>query len=90
MVVQRDGPIVLCGLSAKGGQLKGFQVWAPQVDWKDAAARIDGATVVVPAPKDLGALLRVSYAFRYYPEGNLCNAADLPGSPFITEILQRK
>jgi sialate O-acetylesterase len=52
----------------------------------EATISEDGRTVLVPA-KGLKPPIRVRYAFRGMPKGNLFNSAGLPASPFLTPPL---
>jgi sialate O-acetylesterase len=75
------------GLVAKGGPLKGFQIAAADQKFVEAAARIDGETLIVSSPQ-VSAPAAVRYAWDNYPEGlgcNLYNVADLPAAPFRTD-----
>ena len=75
------------GLVAKGGELKGFQVAGADKKFYDAAAKIDGQTLVVSSPL-VSAPVAVRYAWDNYPEGlgcNLNNSYDLPAAPFRTD-----
>jgi len=72
------------GLTAKGGDLKGFVIAGADQKWVPAAARIVGETVVVSHP-DVKAPVAVRYAWAANPEGNLFNGAGLPASPFRTD-----
>jgi sialate O-acetylesterase len=67
-----------------------FQEWAKdrgagfvQVE---AAISEDGKQVIVPA-KGLKPPIRVRYAFKSMPQGNLYNTVGLPASPFLSEAL---
>ncbi len=75
------------GLVAKGGELKGFQVAGADQKFYDAAAKIDGQTLVVSSPL-VSAPVAVRYAWDDFPEGlgcNLYNSYDLPAAPFRTD-----
>jgi sialate O-acetylesterase len=72
------------GLKAKGGELKGFEVAGADRKYVPAAARIEGATLVVsdaavPSPR------YVRYGWASSPDCNLYNSEDLPASPFRSE-----
>lgn len=71
------------GLTAKGGDLRGFEIDAGKGDWKPATARIEGETIVVSAP-GVSQPTAVRYAWSNWPDCNLYNAAGLPASPFRT------
>jgi sialate O-acetylesterase len=75
------------GLAAKAGALKGFQVAGADQKFVDAAAKIDGDSLVVSSA-EVPAPVAVRYAWDNYPEGlgcNLYNAAGLPAAPFRTD-----
>ncbi len=72
------------GLQAKGGDLKGFVIAGDDRQWKPAAARIDGETVIVTSP-DAAAPVAVRYAWEPDPVCNLYNGEGLPASPFRTD-----
>jgi len=73
------------GLVAKGGDLKWFQVAGADKNFVDAAAKIDGATIVVAAP-GVSAPQAVRYAWHRWPEGaNLYNADGLPAPQFRSD-----
>ena len=73
------------GLVAKGGDLKWFQVAGADKNFVDAAAKIDGTTIVVTAP-GVSVPLAVRYAWHRWPEGaNLYNADGLPAPQFRSD-----
>jgi sialate O-acetylesterase len=72
------------GMTAKGGELKGFEVAGQNGKFSPAAARIEGSTVVVSSG-DVTAPVFVRYAWADNPECNLYNSAGLPASPFRSE-----
>jgi hypothetical protein len=72
------------GLTAKGGDLKGFVIAGADQKWLPANARIVGDTVAVSHP-DVKAPVAVRYAWAANPECNLFNGAGLPASPFRTD-----
>lgn len=73
------------GLVAKGGgPLRGFAIAGPDREFVWAEARIDGHTVVVSSPQ-VQEPAAVRYAWASNPQGNLCNQAGLPASPFRTD-----
>lgn len=72
------------GLAARGGALKGFEIAGADRKYAAAAARIEGATVVVSSPA-VPAPVHVRYGWDDFPDGNLYNAAGLPASPFRYE-----
>ena len=69
------------GLTAKGGDLRGFEIAGRDRKWQPAAARIDGDTVVVASP-EIESPAYVRYGWSDNPDVNLYNAAGLPASPF--------
>jgi len=73
------------GLAARGGDLKWFQIAGADKNFVDAAARIDGNTIVVTAP-GVAAPVAVRYAWHRWPEGaNLYNADGLPAPQFRSD-----
>ncbi len=72
------------GLSAKGGELQGFELARADGKFIPAEARIDGKTVVVTSP-NVPDPKYVRYAWTNSPVVNLYNSAGLPASPFTSE-----
>jgi len=72
------------GLTAKGGELKGFIIAGADKQWKPAIARIEGDKVIVSCAT-LKQPVAVRYAWENWPACNLCNGAGLPASPFRTD-----
>jgi sialate O-acetylesterase len=72
------------GLTAKGGDLKGFTIAGSDKKFVPAKARIEGNQVIVSSP-DVKQPAAVRYAWQNYPDCNLYNGADLPASPFRTD-----
>lgn len=72
------------GLIAKSGDLKGFVIAGPDKQWRPARARIVGDKVLVDA-KDVKEAAAVRYSWADNPDGNLCNGAGLPATPFRTD-----
>jgi sialate O-acetylesterase len=72
------------GLTAKGGDLKGFVIAGDDKKWLPAKARIEGDKVIVSSP-DVKQPVAVRYAWDNNPECNLFNGAGLPASPFRTD-----
>ncbi len=69
-------------LTAKGGNLKGFEISGGQGgDWKTAESKIEGNTVIVSSAEN-PAPAGVRYAWANHPDGNLYNGVGLPASPF--------
>lgn len=73
------------GLIAKDGALKGFTIAGADKNFHPAHAEIQGETIVVTAP-EVSAPVAVRYGWANVPEGNLFNRADLPASPFRTDV----
>ena len=72
------------GLTAKGGELKEFQIAGADRKWVSAQAKIDGNTVAVSAP-EVQKPVAVRYGWANNPACNLYNGAGLPASPFRTD-----
>ena len=72
------------GLIAKDGPLKGFQIAGTDRNFVDAAAEIQGETVVVSSAQ-VSQPVAVRYGFLAVPEVNLWNKDGLPASPFRTD-----
>jgi len=70
--------------SISGGALTGFQIAGEDKQWKPAAAKIIGETVVVSSA-DVAQPAAVRYAWKDWPEYSLANGAGLPASPFRTD-----
>ena len=71
------------GLTAKGGEVTGFEAAAADGHFFPAAARIEGTTVVVTSPS-VAEPVRVRYGWANSPQCNLFNGEGLPASPFRT------
>jgi sialate O-acetylesterase len=71
------------GMTAKGGELTGFEVAGADGNFQPATARIDGATVVASAPSVAEPVL-VRYGWANSPQCNLYNGEGLPASPFTS------
>jgi sialate O-acetylesterase len=72
-------------LKVRGSEpLNGFQIAGPDGKYVAAAARIDGATVLVSSP-DVPNPHSVRYAWDYNPDANLMNEDGLPASIFRTD-----
>lgn len=88
--VQRQGDTLIVtfkhaeGLSAKDGELRGFEAAGADGKFVALKGKLEGASVRLDA-KGLSGPLTVRYAYREWPDGNLVNAAGLPASPFSTE-----
>jgi sialate O-acetylesterase len=73
------------GLMARGGgELRGFAVAGLDRKFHWADAVIDGRTVLVSSP-EVPVPVAVRYAWATNPVCNLCNAENLPASPFRTD-----
>jgi sialate O-acetylesterase len=66
------------------GQVRGFAVAGADKQWRHAAARIIGNTVIVTSP-EVKQPVAVRYAWADNPDCNLYNRAGLPASPFRTD-----
>lgn len=72
------------GLTAKGGELTGFEVAGADGVFASATAKIDGATVVASSPS-VSEPTQIRYGWANSPQCNLFNADGLPASPFTSE-----
>ncbi|MEW6304331.1 MAG: sialate O-acetylesterase [Verrucomicrobiota bacterium] len=72
------------GLTAKGGDVKGFAIAGADKKWHWAQAKINGSKVIVSSP-DVKAPVAIRYAWADNPDCNLYNAAGLPASTFRTD-----
>ncbi len=72
------------GLVARGGALQGFEIAGEDHRFVEAAARIDGDSVVVTSPQ-IEKPKFVRYGWQNAPTVNLFNSAGLPASPFTSE-----
>jgi sialate O-acetylesterase len=77
------------GLTAKGGDLTGFEVAGKDGKFVPATARIEGATVVAASPS-VPEPAHVRYGWANSPLCNLFNAEGLPASPFTSAPLQER
>jgi sialate O-acetylesterase len=74
------------GLTAKGEEkLRGFAIAGPDKKFVWADATIDGKTIVLSAP-GVDNPTAARYDWANFPNGNLYNKADLPASPFRTDV----
>jgi sialate O-acetylesterase len=73
------------GLVAKDGPLKGFTVAGADKIFHQAQAEIRGETVIVSS-EAVPQPVAVRYGWAGVAEGNLYNRADLPASPFRTDV----
>jgi sialate O-acetylesterase len=72
------------GLTARGGELKGFEIAGAGGQFVPAAARIEGRSILVSSPEVKDPAF-VRYAWADNPDCNLFNAEGLPASPFRVE-----
>jgi sialate O-acetylesterase len=73
------------GLTAKGGEVKGFSVAGADGKHAWAQGRIEGDAVVLTSAK-VAKPVAVRYAWADNPACNLYNAAGLPAVPFRTDV----
>jgi sialate O-acetylesterase len=73
------------GLVAKGGELKGFTVAGADGKFVSATAKIEGDKVVVSSSA-VSKPTAVRYGWASTPDVNLWNKADLPATPFRTDL----
>lgn len=71
------------GLTAKNGELTGFEVAGADGRFVPATAKIDGVTVVASSP-DVAEAVFVRYGWANSPQCNLFNGDGLPASPFTS------
>ncbi|HUN84249.1 MAG TPA: sialate O-acetylesterase [Terracidiphilus sp.] len=71
------------GLTAKGGEVTGFEVAGADGRFSPATARIDGITVVASSPA-VPRPVFVRYGWANSPHCNLFNGEGLPASPFTS------
>ena len=72
------------GLTAKGGDLRGFVISGEGREFVPAQARIDGSTILVSSPA-ISDPVAVRYNWASFPDGNLYNADGLPASLFRSD-----
>ena len=73
------------GLTANGGELRGFTVAGADGNFVAATAQIDGDKVVVSSPT-VAKPVAVRYGWANTPDVNLCNRDGLPATPFRTDM----
>ena len=73
------------GLVAKDGALKGFTIAGADKKFVAADAAIEGDTVVVSSAQ-VQQPIAVRYGWANVPDVNLFNKADLPATPFRTDV----
>ena len=71
------------GLTAKGGELTGFEVAGADGKFVAATAKINGETIVVSSDA-VAAPLQVRYGWANSPQCNLFDGEGLPASPFTS------
>lgn len=71
------------GLTAKGGEVTGFEVAGTDGKFVPAMAHVDGETVVASSP-DVSSPKYVRYGWANSPQCNLFNGEGLPASPFTS------
>ena len=71
------------GLTAKGGEITGFEVAGADGKFLPATATLDGETVVASSPS-VSDPVSVRYGWTNSPQCNLFNAEGLPASPFTS------
>jgi len=71
------------GLTAKNGDVMGFEVAGTDGKFSRAAAKVDGETVVAASP-DVATPVLVRYGWANSPQCNLFNNEGLPASPFTS------
>ncbi len=72
------------GLTAKGGAVEGFEIAGDDRHFAPAAARIEGAAVLLTSP-EIKVAKYARYGWQNSPTVNLFNGAGLPASPFTSE-----
>jgi sialate O-acetylesterase len=72
------------GLTAKGGEVKGFEIAGADGNFVPATAKIEGSTVIVSNDKVKYPVI-VRYGWANNPEVNLFNAEGLPAAPFASK-----
>ena len=71
------------GMTARGGELTGFEVAGADGKFSPATATIDGSTVVATSPA-VAEPMFVRYGWANSPQCNLFNSDGLPASPFTS------
>ena len=71
------------GLTAKGGELTGFEVAGADGTFSPATAKIEGETVLASSPS-VPVPVYVRYGWANSPQCNLFNGDGLPASPFTS------
>jgi len=83
--IQLDFKSVDAGLVCKGDKLKGFAIAGEDKKFVWADAKIEGNSVVVSSPL-ITKPVAVRYGWGNNPPTSLYNKADLPASPFRTDV----
>ncbi|MGC2400173.1 MAG: sialate O-acetylesterase [Acidobacteriaceae bacterium] len=73
------------GLNSKGDEVKGFEVAGPDGRFVAAAAKVQGATVLLSSP-EVSEPQQVRYAWQNFTDANLYNGASLPASTFLAKV----
>ncbi|HEV2692213.1 MAG TPA: sialate O-acetylesterase [Verrucomicrobiae bacterium] len=73
------------GLVAKGGELKGFTIADADKQFVPAKTKIAGSKIIVWS-EEIAKPVAVRYGWDFVPDGNLFNGANLPASPFRTDV----
>jgi sialate O-acetylesterase len=73
------------GLITRNGKLEGFAIAGDDKKFVWADAKIDGNTIVVSSP-DISKPVAVRYAWGNNPRTSLYNGANLPATPFRTDM----
>jgi sialate O-acetylesterase len=71
------------GLTARGGEVTGFEAAGVEGKFSPASAHIDGETIVVSSPS-ISEPAFVRYGWANSPQCNLFNGEGLPASPFTS------
>jgi sialate O-acetylesterase len=71
------------GLTAKGGEVAGFEVAGADGKFSPATAKIDSETIVASSPS-VPEPMYIRYGWANSPQCNLFNAEGLPASPFTS------
>ncbi len=71
------------GLTAKGGEVTGFEVAGVDGNFASASAKIEGESILVSSPS-VAEPVAVRYGWANSPPCNLFNAEGLPASPFTS------
>jgi sialate O-acetylesterase len=75
------------GLTSKGNALTAFEVAGADRHFVGATAHVEGDTVLVSCPQ-IPHPMYVRFGWGGVVEGNLYNAANLPASTFVSEVVQ--